>query len=269
MAAEEVGVEAIFRAAREGDLDIVAGMLDEDPGLLSLVLKGYTLLTTAIRYGRVDLMRLLLERGAEVNQADVLGETALHLAAKMGHKDVVSTLLTSGADLSIKGYRGQTALMIASVGAYVAVVRLLLRSMEDRGLDERDVDGRTALWHACVWRSAGVVQALLLAGADHTIASNIGTTALQIAERRGLHECAALLQVSTSLVSRSQGHFVMALYARSVVPVLYGVAPHNLCLCCSGGRASCSVPMSSTRPGLYTKTPPHASKPLQPQCPPT
>jgi hypothetical protein len=33
MAAEEA-IEAIFRAAREDDVNIVAGMLDEEPGLL-------------------------------------------------------------------------------------------------------------------------------------------------------------------------------------------------------------------------------------------
>jgi hypothetical protein len=164
-------------------------------------------------------------------------------------------------------------LMHASECGHVAVVRLLLRSMGGRDLlgrgpDERDEDGSTALWYACDEGHADVLRALLLAGADHTIADYDDRTPLQLAEEREHHECVALLKVSTSLVPRSQGHIV-ALYARSVLLVLYEVAPHNLCLCCSGGKASCSVPMSSTRPGLYTKTPPHASKPLQPQCPST
>jgi hypothetical protein len=43
MAAEEA-IEAIFRAARVGDVDMVAGMLDEDPRLLSSLRQGDTLL---------------------------------------------------------------------------------------------------------------------------------------------------------------------------------------------------------------------------------
>jgi hypothetical protein len=268
MAAEEA-IEAIYMAARQGDAVSVARMLDEDPGLLSLAWGGDTLLHTAVWHGYVDLVRLLLERGAAINQANAHGSTALHYAVIMGHEEIVSILLRSGADPSRKGFQGKTALMIASVGNHVAVARLLLRSVGGGGLDERNEDGRTALWYACFEGHANVLRALLLAGADHIIADNYDTTPLQVAEHGGHHECVGVIQVSTSLVSHSHKVVMMAPYSRPIVPVLYGAAPHNLCLCCSGGRASCSVPMSSTRPGLYTKTPPHASKPLQPQCPPT
>jgi ankyrin repeat protein len=267
MAAEEA-IEAIHTAVSQGDAVSVTRMLDEDPRLHSSVWDGGTLLKTAVLCRRVELMRLLLARGADVNQANDYGNTALHLAAGRGHEEIVLTLLSSGADISRKGYRGKTPLMDASLRGHVAVVRLLLRSMGGGGLDERNEDGITALWYACLYGNADVLRALLLAGADHNIAHSDARTPLQVAEEEEHHECVALVQVSTSLVSRAKGHMA-APYARSVVPVWYGVAPHNLCLCCSGGRASCSVPMSSTRPGLYTKTPPHASKPLQPQCPPT
>jgi ankyrin repeat protein len=236
MAAEEA-TAALHRAARQGDAVSVARILDEDPGLLSLVWRGETLLTTAVRNGHLDLVRLLLERGAEVNQANGYGATALDYAVGRGHEEIVSILVSSGADPSRKGYRDKTALMSASMGGHVAVIRLLLRSMEDRGLDERDSYGITALCYACFEGHADVLRALLLAGADRTIASNIGTTPLHIALERRHHECVALLQVSTSFVSRPLNH-MMAAYSPTGVSMLYGVAPHNLCLCCSGGRAS-------------------------------
>jgi ankyrin repeat protein len=198
-------IEAIHRAARRGGMDRIAGLLDEDPGLLSSVWKGDTLLTTAawndnssLLNDNVDLVRLLLERGAEINQADVLGDTALDVAAAGGHEEIVSALLTSGADVSRKGYQGQTALMCATMGGHVAVVRLVLQSMGGGGLDERDRDGCTALWYACLYGHADVLRNLLLAGADHTIAGNDDTTPLQIAEEEEHHECVALFQVSTS-----------------------------------------------------------------------
>jgi hypothetical protein len=205
MAAEEA-IEAIFRAARKGDVDIVAGMLDEVPALLSSVWKRDTLLHTAAWNGPVECVRLLLERGAEINQADGYGDTALHLAALRGHEEIVSALLSSGADPSRKGFRGKTGLMRASLGGHVAMVWLLLRSMGAFGVDERTDHGPTALWYACAYGYADVVRALLLAGADHTIADNDDTTPLQIAEDWEHHECIGVIQVGTSLVSRSQRH---------------------------------------------------------------
>jgi hypothetical protein len=206
MAAEDGVVEAVFRAAREGDVGIVAGMLDEDPRLLTFVWRNGSLLHTAAWYGHVDLMRLLLERGAEINQANKNGNTAFHFAVSRGHEEVVSMLLSSGADPSRRGLRGQMALMLASRNGHVALVRLLLRSMGGRGLDERDMDGRTALWWACIHGNDDVVRVLLLAGADHTISDDFNRTPLQAAEMVEHYQCVALIQVSTSLVSCSKGH---------------------------------------------------------------
>jgi ankyrin repeat protein len=193
--AAEAAIEAIHRAAWQGDAVSVTRMLDEDPQRLFTVEGGGTLLIKASWHGRVDVVRLLLERGAEINQADARGNTALHLAVSRRHEAVVSILVSYGADISRKAYRGQTALMHASYGGHVAVVRLLLRSMGIRGLDERSEFGRTAVWYACIEGHAEVLRALLLAGADHTIADNNDRTPLQVAEEKGRHECVALLQV--------------------------------------------------------------------------
>jgi ankyrin repeat protein len=203
MAAEEA-IEAVHRAASEGDAVRVTRMLDEDPRLLSSMWVSGPLLNAAVWEGHVDVVRLLLERGAEVNQANGYGNTALICAICRAHEEMVSILITSGADPSRKSHRGHTALMHASSVGYVPVVRLLLRSMGGVGLNERDQDGRTALLDACTDGRAYVLRALLLAGADHTIADNDDTTPLQVAEEKEHHECVALLQVSTSLMSCSE-----------------------------------------------------------------
>jgi ankyrin repeat protein len=234
MAAEEA-IEAIHRAARDGDAVSVTKMLEEDPRLLSSEWKRETLLTRAVWDGNVYLVRLLLERGAEMNQADGYGSTALNAAAVRGLEDMVSFLITSGADPSIKGSWGQTALMSASSGGHVAVVRLLLRftggrDLLGRVLDERNEYGRTALWYACNRGHAEVLRALLLAGADHTIADNTDRTPLHVAEEGEHHECVACFQVSTSLVSRSKGRRNGTVFAVCGASVVWG-------------RTSQSVPM--------------------------
>jgi ankyrin repeat protein len=206
MAAEEA-IETIHRAAREGNAMSVARMLDEDPGLLSSVWNRDTLLTTAVWNDNLDVVRLLLERGAEIDKENEYGGTALNYAVRSGHEEMVSMLLNSGADISRRGCWRQTVLMHASEYGHVVVVRLLLGSKGGRDLlghvlDERTEGGRTALWCACLEGHADVVRALLLAGADHTIADNDDTTPLQIAEGEEYYDCVAMIQVSTSLVSR-------------------------------------------------------------------
>jgi ankyrin repeat-rich membrane spanning protein len=269
MAAPEA-VVAIHRAAGQGDVEGVARMLDEDPQLLSFEQDRYTLLTRATSRGHVGVVRLLLERGTGVNAPTANGSLALHGAAYRGHEEVVSLLLTNGADASRVDRSGFTALMWASHSGHAAVVRLLLRYMGGCGLDVMSGNRWTALWFACCRGDADVARGLLLAGADHTIAPSNELTPRQIAQMRHHHECVSLIEVRgpRSLMPL----LILSWIAHGIVaPCIYRMETKIIlpCLCCSGGRPSCSVRMSSTRPGLYTKTPPHTSKPLQPQCPPT
>jgi ankyrin repeat protein len=204
--AAEAAVEAIHEAMREGNAEAVARMLDEDPRLLSSTAYGDTLLTRAAATSHVGMVQLLLERGADVNASTYGGTPALHRAAYYGHEEVVSTLLSSGADVYRRSVGGDTALMKASWSGHVAVVRLLLRSMGGCGLDWRNRQEFTVLYLACYHGHADIVRALLLAGADHTIAAGYGMTPQQIAQNRGHRECTALIQVSflSSVMSNSQ-----------------------------------------------------------------
>jgi ankyrin repeat protein len=196
--AAEAAVEAIHVAMTEGDTEVVARMLDEDPRLLSSTRNGDRLFTRAAMEGHVGIVKLLLERGADVNAPDEDGYSALHLAAFYGLEEVVSALLSSGADVYRRNASGDTALMLASQRGQLVVVRLLVRSMGGYRLNGRTAFGCTALWYACFRGHADVVRVLLLAGADHTIANNGGTTPQQLAQGRRHPECTALIQVSAS-----------------------------------------------------------------------
>jgi ankyrin repeat protein len=146
-----------------------------------------------IRGGHVGVATLLLERGADVNTPNDRGNTALHLAAGFGHEEVVSILLGSGAGVFRRGAADWTVLMCGSYSGSVAVVRLLLQAMGRRGLDARSESGYTALWYACFGGHVIILRALLLAGADHTIADNDRTTPQRFAQSR----CVPLFKVST------------------------------------------------------------------------
>jgi serine/threonine-protein phosphatase 6 regulatory ankyrin repeat subunit B len=176
-------------------------MLDEDPGLLSSEWDGETLLTHAARWGHVGIVRLLLERGADVSTPNDSGHSAMVLAVGFGREEVVSILLDSGANVFSRAeFRGTTALMHACSSGHMALVRLLLRAMGGRGLDARNDSGCTALLFASDRGHVDILRVLLLAGADHTIPDNAGTTSQQMARRLRHLQCVALIEVSTLFV---------------------------------------------------------------------
>jgi ankyrin repeat protein len=116
--AAQGAVDAIFTAAREGDVDEVARLLDVRPHLMGGRDEvGRMLLIAAADRGRVRVVRLLLQRGAEVN-VDQYGNTALNRAALFNYAEVVSLLLGSGADHSLGNNRGATGLMQACVNGH-------------------------------------------------------------------------------------------------------------------------------------------------------
>jgi ankyrin repeat protein len=200
--------EGIWRAAFQGDLDEVEGLVGQDPGLLEARDgHAHTPLMWASMKGHVCVVRWLLDKGAAINGRDDSGLTAVWFACSYGHLPVVRLLVERGADPTGALDRHSTPLMAASSRGHLEVVRLLLNRPGARAtINLRDCFGRTALWGACDWGHAGVLRALLESGADPTIAHNEGTTPMAIAkqsipfltEAEGRRECVAALEVRYS-----------------------------------------------------------------------
>jgi ankyrin repeat protein len=178
MATEEQLTD-IVAAAREGNADEVVRLLDAQPDLLEAnsTVTEYSLLFETSMAGHMDIAKVLLERGANVNSESPYGETPLFMAAGHGHEEMAVLLLGAGAD--VRRRRDPTCctpLMAASLQGFLGMTRLILRHMRAAGLDDTNGDGRTALWFSCTFRRTEVLRALLLAGADCTIADHSGTS---------------------------------------------------------------------------------------------
>jgi ankyrin repeat protein len=143
--------------------------------------------------GHADVMRVLIGKGADVNSKPQGGWTPIDEAVWRGHEEVVDLLLGAGAELT---QTGDTTLMMAGGDDRLGMIRRLLRHMRGEGLNVRaPYHGSTALMLACLAEQAEVTRALLLAGADDTIADARGRTPRQEAQRPGFHPCKAVFQV--------------------------------------------------------------------------
>ena len=92
-------VNALFRATREGNTDMVRS-LTSSPGV-DVNAKdetGSTPLLEAARFGHEDICRILIASGANLKSKDRDGKTALQLAIQGDHEDVVRVLKQAGAN---------------------------------------------------------------------------------------------------------------------------------------------------------------------------
>jgi ankyrin repeat protein len=134
------------------------------------------------------------------------------MACYEGRLPVVRLLVEKGADPSIvDNTKRWTPLIIASVQGHLEVVRSLLgHSGAKETINQRDNEGATALWQACLYGRGGVVRALLESGADPTISIHGGLTPMRLAKLDAIYpdgvtvanrrECVAALEVSFCLL---------------------------------------------------------------------
>lgn len=121
---------SIHDAAANGEVALVAAMLDRDPALLESTnregkAKGKTPLHYAVTYGREEVVALLLDRGAQVNAADATGLTPLHIAATLDRTGEAELLLSRGADIEARDAFGDTPLHLAAIFGQTRILPVL------------------------------------------------------------------------------------------------------------------------------------------------
>ena len=167
-------------------------------------------LTLAVIDGDVGVVATLLDAGANPDQVDGRGWNALHVAAQLGREKIVEALVAAGVDGLARTPDGRDALQLALASSRqnLEVLRLLRAQPGARdtlvlaarlgdldalaallaggsALDLRGEGGETALEVAAAAGEEEAVRMLLAAGADPSIESKAGGSALLLAVSAG------------------------------------------------------------------------------------
>ena len=98
----------IWSAAREGNLEAVAGAIKTGASATAKNGNGMTPLMLASLYGHAQVAELLLKNKADVAASNNDGNSALHMAAFLAHPEIVRLLLAGGASPDAKNHKGET-----------------------------------------------------------------------------------------------------------------------------------------------------------------
>mmetsp|Transcript_18560 Transcript_18560/g.42869 ORF Transcript_18560/g.42869 Transcript_18560/m.42869 type:complete len:1721 (-) Transcript_18560:138-5300(-) len=187
----EAGWSALTFAAHKGYGDIVELLLDDGAPVNCRVTEdSSTPLHKACagsKPGHLDAVKLLLESNADVHALNKWRETPLLTAANHGQAGAVEQLLRAGADPCKCTDTGWSPLSIAAYKGHDAVVKLLL----EEGAPTEEADPTlSALLQAATKGLPDTVELLLRHGADHTVTTKKGDTALSILVEQNLIDAA-------------------------------------------------------------------------------
>ena len=187
----EAGWSALTFAAHKGYDDICGLLLEADAPVDCRVTED---LSTPLhkacagsKVGHTSAVTQLLEANADVHALNKWRETPLLTAANHGQCEAVEALLRFGADPCKCTDTGWSPLSIAAYKGHDDVVRLLL---EEGAPTEEDDPTLSALLQAATKGLPDTVMLLLGHGADHTVTTKKGDTALSILVEQNLIDAA-------------------------------------------------------------------------------
>jgi ankyrin repeat protein len=199
-AAEVAAYDGLHRGAHLGDVEAIRSLVAAGAELEQRDGNGRTPAHVAAFASNDAALEALAAAGADMNALDDQVYDVLTIAAVANDPDMVSLALRLGnrPDLTTSVYDG-TALIAAAHLGHQEVVRRLIAG--GAPLDHVNNLGWTALIEAVILGDGGpdhieTVRALVMAGADRSIADREGMTPLQHAEARGFEAIATILRES-------------------------------------------------------------------------
>lgn len=194
--AEGGPARALLEAAERGDAAAIETALRAGVKVDVRDASGRTPLLLATHRNHSAAAKLLIAAGADVNAKDDIQDSPYLYAGAHGRTEILKMTLAAGADLKSVNRYGGTALIPACHYGHVETVKVLLGTTID--IDHVNRLGWTALLEAVILGDGGkahteIVELLLKAGANPSIADREGRTPLAHASSRGFAAMTGLL----------------------------------------------------------------------------
>lgn len=148
---------------------------------------GNTPLHVAAMKGDPIIIEQLVKLGAKPDIKNKLGATPFQLAIESGHLEAVQALYKDESQLAVVDKNGDTPIIIAAKTNRTDILKFLL-TIDKKTMNLTNKDGKTALIIAAEYGSSDIVDILVKAGADRTIKSREGKTALDYAKEKNYPE---------------------------------------------------------------------------------
>jgi len=195
------GLTPLHSAARKGDTETITKLLAAGQDACALDGNGISALTWSCKGGHLGVVKELLKSGAAVHPTGDDCAAPLHSAVFGGHEDLVDVLVAAGADMTvIDPILGQTVIHRAVDGAQEGMVKKIVTHPAYKSLPGNlplllrpDNRGFVPLMLACGSGRLSLVNCLLIHGADATVSTDSGMTALAMACRNGHAEVVDVL----------------------------------------------------------------------------
>lgn len=191
--------DGLFRAAHEGDVKTIRQLVAAGADVNARDPRGRTPAHVAAFASEDEALHALAEAGADMNALEGQAYDVVTIAAVANDPELMSLAIELGNDpgLTTSPYDG-TALIAAAHLGHVEIVRRLIAA--GAPLDHVNNLHWTAVMEAVVLGDGGenhqaVLNALLSAGGDRTLADRDGITPLRHAEMRGFTEMVTRLNM--------------------------------------------------------------------------
>src|SRR5688572_3123097 len=177
------GVTPLVLAARQGNLQAVKALAEKGADLNKASGDGSTAMVVAIQNGHYDVARYLVEKGADINKANEKGWTPLYLSVK--HRNLETGTIPVPNQHQAFDFIKLLLERDVDVNARIGFNTEIRNGQRATWFEE---DGATAFVRAALCGDIEVMRMLLAKGADPTIKTTDGTTALMAAAGVGYTE---------------------------------------------------------------------------------
>jgi len=174
---------SVHFVARLGDVKTLQSLLKQGVGLLINVQDklGYSPAMIAAKEGHIEAFKLLVYAGADVGLKNYQNETALSVAKSIETRDSLERILVEAIMADVSKGKQFNALHFAAARGKLEVLMQLIKHGSD--INAQDDDDYTPLMLAAKEGHDEACRLLLLAGADTSISTSQGETAITLAKQ--------------------------------------------------------------------------------------